>query len=331
MNLNKLISVAKNREHNKQFLKLMLQLKGEEQRELFNIATSIRNNAQGNGVNLRGVIEFSNRCSKNCNYCAMRRDNCLERYTLSEDEIMLATERVINSGINTVFLQSGEFSENNDLIERIIKQIYQSFKCDIILCAGNKERDLLKKYKELGCYGYILKYETINPDIYESATGKIYSERLSCIQDIKKSGLKLGTGNIVGLPNQTIDDIVDDVIKSFELLPDFISVSPFVPSSGTPYENIPKGNIDITLNLMAIWRIAFPQIWIPTVSALELLRSGGQVEGLKAGANVITINFTPSKKREQYFIYDKKRFVVNLDHAKKTAYEAKMTLNMDMK
>jgi len=308
-------------------IRRQIQARGAEQQELFERAREVRNAAQGDKVNIRGVIELSNSCGENCLYCAMRRDNhLLNRYTLDEETILSVADQIIDTGISTVFLQSGESVKCGHLLESVIPKIYQKYHCGILLCAGKKDIETYRRYKEAGADGYILKFEAANPVLYESSTGANHEERLSCIRNIRSAGMKLGTGNIAGLPNQTVGDIVDDIFLAAELLPDFVSVSPFIPNNGTPYEKASKGDIDLTLNIMAIWRIVFPNALIPTVSALEYIHPDGQAAGLNAGANVITVNFTPKENRDKYAIYAKDRFVVNIDHAYKTAKQAGMTI-----
>ncbi|MCL2034052.1 MAG: radical SAM protein [Oscillospiraceae bacterium] len=322
----------KNMSFTRDEIKRHLQANGAEQQELFKHARQVRNEAGGDGLNIRGVIELSNRCAENCLYCAMRRDNhLLDRYDLDEEAVVAAAGQIINSGIPTVFMQSGESAKCAVLLESVIPKIFSKHRCDILLCAGKKSAETYKRYKEAGTTGYILKFEAANPSLYENATGASYEERLSCIRDIRSAGMKLGTGNILGLPNQTLDDIADDILLAIELSPDYVSVAPFIPNQGTPYENASKGDINLTLNVMAIWRIAFPDALIPTVSALEYIHPDGQAAGLSAGANVITVNFTPKQNRDKYAIYAKDRFVVGLEHAYKTARRAGMSLNMRKK
>ena len=130
--------------------------------------------------------------------------------------------------------------------------------------------------------------------------------------------MKLGTGNIIGLPGQTLDTLVEDILLAREMQPDFVSSSPFIPNENTPLEHLGMGDLQLTLNSIAICRLLFPNALIPAVSALEKICKGGQMMGLKAGANVLTINFTPKDFRDKYAIYSKERFVVSLDHARAT-------------
>jgi biotin synthase len=130
--------------------------------------------------------------------------------------------------------------------------------------------------------------------------------------------MKVGTGNIVGLPNQSLESVANDIMLGAALKPDFVSVSPFIPSEDTPLKSWPHGDVNQTLNTLALWRIILKDALIPTVSALEKIRPQGQLLGFHAGANVITINFTPAEYRRKYPIYAKERFIVSLEHALNT-------------
>src|SRR5262249_11940624 len=127
---------------------------------------------------------------------------------------------------------------------------------------------------------------------------------------------------IVGLPGQTLDHLVNDIFFGVSLRPDFISSAPFIPNEDTPFEETGYGPVEMTLNTMAIWRVMLGSPVIPTVSPLEKIQSGGQLRGLNAGANVMTINFTPPEWRQKYAIYSRERFVVSLEHAHRTIESA---------
>jgi len=302
----------------------LLLARGPEQQALFAEARKARG---GNRLVIRGVIEISNACVKGCEYCAMRRQNAkLDRYTLSPEDVMKAAYAIVGAGIPTVFLQGGQDPVCDILLEQVIPKIAYAAHSDVLLCVGEKDKKQYEFYKALGASSYILKFESSNEALYQSLTGTLLSDRLACIDSLKAAGLKVGTGSIVGLPGQGVTDVVNDILLAAGLKPDFVSVSPFIANKNTPLENKPNGDMDLTLNAIAILRILLPQALIPTVSALEYVHPGGQAAGLNAGANVITVNFTPSPRRDQYSIYTNDRFVVSLEHARKTAEDAHMEL-----
>ncbi|MCL1918113.1 MAG: radical SAM protein [Peptococcaceae bacterium] len=308
-------------------IKEMLLSEGSAQQELFTQARLTRENVFGNSLKVRGVIEISNACVKHCDYCAMSSHNPkLERFTLDAETILQTARHIRSTGIPIVFLQSGQTPRCDDLLYKVIPAIRKELDCEILLCVGEKPKSVYEAYRTAGADSYILKFEASNPALYESVTHSALKKRMECTAHIRETGMKLGTGSIIGLPGQTLDDIVDDILCAISMKPDFVSAAPFIANKGTPFEQMPVGDINRTLNAIAIWRIALPSALIPTVSALEYIHPEGQAAGLSAGANVIAVNFTPKANRDKYAIYANDRFIVGLDHAQKTAKKAGMRL-----
>ena len=309
-------------------LRRLLTVKGDEQEDLFRRAREARRLAGADEVKLRGVIELSNYCQKTCDYCAIRAGNkALSRYRMTADNIMGLAECIREAGISTIFLQGGQDPKMDGVVSQVIPRIRRELDCEVLLCLGEKPREVYQEWAALGATSYILKFETSDPGLYDRVVRTPLDKRIRCIRWIKEAGMEIGTGNIVGLPGQTLDMLVDDILLAEELEPDFLSSSPFIPNEGTPLETIDEGDVDATLNTMAIYRLLFPRALVPTVSALEKLRGGGQLAGLQAGANVITINFTPPDFREKYAIYSAKgRFIVSDGHARRIIEQAGLTI-----
>ena len=73
--------------------------------QLFSYANSIRKKFCGDEVHLRGIIEYSNYCNRNCIYCGLRKANkTLKRYRMTLDEIIQASNSLVECGIKTVVL-----------------------------------------------------------------------------------------------------------------------------------------------------------------------------------------------------------------------------------
>lgn len=307
----------------------LLQLEGEIQQQLFERAREVRRLHGGDEVMLRGVIEISNYCQKNCDYCAMRASNKgLERYRFSAEEILSIAQEIKKTNIiSTIFLQSGQDPLCDPILEEVIPEI-KKLNLNILLCLGERPKELYLKFAELGADSYILKFETSDPDLYKEIAYTPLEKRVQCINWLQEAGFKVGTGNIVGLPKQTLNTLVEDILLAIKLQPDFVSSSPFIPNQDTPLEKLPYGNLNYTLNTMAIYRLALPSALIPTVSALEKIHKGGQLMGLNAGANVLTINFTPTIYQSKFRIYSDKRFIVSIEHVLKIIEEAGLRIRI---
>jgi biotin synthase len=305
----------------------LLEARGELQQTLFALARQIRREQGVDAVTMRGVIEISNVCQKNCEYCAMRASNQeLPRTRMSAETILAIADKINQTGIPILFLQAAQDPLCDPILEEVIPEVKKRYDMSILLCLGKKKREVYEKFAKLGADSYILKFETSSPTLYRHIAYTPLEKRIQCLRWLQELGYKVGTGNIVGLPEQTIENLAEDILKVWELRTDFASSSPFIPNPGTPLSHLGYGDLNLTLNTMAIYRILLKDILIPTISALEKIQPGGQLMGLNAGANVITVNFTPKAQQENYVIYSDQRFVVSWEHAKKIISQAGLTL-----
>ncbi|MGQ4487587.1 radical SAM protein [Streptomyces sp. SAS_281] len=291
---------------------------GSAQEELFTEARRLRKEHFGPTVILRGVIEITNVCRVNCDYCPMRRDNTREndRYFMSSDDIVKRARDIREAGIDIVLLQGGETPRNLVTVEDAIPRIRELFdgQVEILLNLGNMRRSQYERLRNLGATSYILKHETSDPHLHEAVRHESLDKRLRCLRDLLNLGYRVGTGLISSLPGQSLESIIDDIELTQTLGVHMCSVAPFVPAPNTPFQVEPAGTNELALNTIAALRLHRPQMLIPSVSALEKTSAGGQSRGLEAGANVMTVNFTGSSDRKRYLIYGKDRYITRKRH-----------------
>jgi len=313
-------------ELSKQEVLEMLSLRGGEQLELFARARDARQASFADRAVVRGVIELTNLCRVNCTYCPMRRDNTRENNTfyLEIEEILAAAAEIKSLGIGVVFFQGGEVPQTTRLLAEAIPRIKDLFQSEVevLLNIGIKPKEEYALLKERGADSVILKYETSDPLLHQRHREEPLEGRLDCISSLQSLGYRVGSGTIVGLPGQTLETLAEDILLSQSLALEMSSCSPFLPAPGTPLSSFGAGDIETSLNTIAAMRLALPGALIPSVSALERLQRGGQLRGLEAGANVLTINFTPDQRSRDYLIYGKDRYVVRADHAKNVLAKA---------
>lgn len=303
-------------------LRNALQLTGEAQRRLFSIAQQKRIEAfPQNCVQVRSVIEISNVCRQQCRYCAIGGKNQRFDYTLDTKTIVLLIEYLYNKGRKNILLQSGENINElfiNNVIDAIFKVKSKFTDLRVILCMGNLSIEQYARLYDAGASDYILKFETSNSYLFSYCKpNDSLKNRLSCIQMLHEVGYRIGSGNIVGLPKQTIDDLISDLqlIKSLPL--SMNSTTIFIPAENSAFANEPAGNPLFTLNMMALMRIMNPHRLMPTTSSLEKMIPDGQYLGLLAGANTVTIHDGTPEDLQRYFpIYSSNRVRPQKDHFK---------------
>jgi biotin synthase len=238
-------------------------------------------------------------------------------------------KHLIEKGRKTILLQSGE-NVNEDFISELatavgrIKVEYPDLR--IILCCGNLSREQYHKLRQAGAQDYILKFEASNPVLFARCKpNDTLENRLHCIEMLHEEGFRIGSGNIVGLPGQSVDDLVSDLQLAHKLPLGMNSTTIFVPAENTPYANEPAGDPHLTLNMMALLRIMNPHRLMPTTSSLEKMIPDGQYLGLLAGANTVTIHDgTPPELEKHFPIYSAKRIRPQIDHFRDILTRAKM-------
>ena len=276
--------------------------------ELFKKADKIRKENVGDEVHLRGLIEFSNICKQQCKYCGLRSPNKnIQRYRILKDEILEYAKSAVDMGFRTIVLQSGEDEYYDvDKMTEIIKEI-KKLDVALTLSIGEKTYDEYSEYKKAGADRYLLRIETTDENLYKKMHPNMsLDNRKRCLDDLKKLNYEVGTGCLVGLPEQSIESLADDILFFKEINADMIGIGPFIPHPDTPLKDAFSDNFVLSLKVMALTRIMLPDINIPATTAMETLNPKGRIIALNSGANVVMPNVTSKEYRKKYEIYPNK-------------------------
>lgn len=275
---------------------------------LFSLANKTREEYVGDEVHLRGLIEFSNICKRQCKYCGLRcEDKFIDRYRISKENIISYAEHAVNMGYKTIVLQSGEDEYyNTDLMCEIIEGI-KKLGVALTLSIGEKTYEEYKAFKEAGADRYLIRIETTDKTLYNQMHPNMdFDNRVRCLEDLGRLGYEVGSGCLVGLPNQTIESLADDILFFKEINADMVGIGPFIPHPHTPLKDSATGSFTLALKVMALTRILLKDINIPATTAMETLNPNGRIIALQSGANVVMPNVTTTEYRAKYEIYPNK-------------------------
>ena len=278
-------------------------------------------------VEVRSVIELSNVCRQSCNYCSMAKEVKLDRYVIKRELVLQLVDFLHAKGRRVVLFQSGE-NNSRGFVEYVagcvaeIKRRHPDL--EIILCLGNLSYEQYARLKEAGADRYILKFESANPALYSRwKPSDTLEQRLECLQDLVDVGYKVGTGNMVGMPGQQVEDMVEDLLLLGRYKLAMMSCTVFIPGEACNYADQPTGDVELALNSMALMRILYPDRLMPTTSCLEKAKPHGQMLGLMAGANTVTIHDgTPEEYKRLFPIYSTHRCTPNTGHIENIVQEA---------
>jgi len=300
---------------------MLLKTEGYDKDLLFRRSAEIKRAFIGNKVWFRGLIEFSNVCSKDCLYCGIRKGNKnLERYTLSDDEILTAAKYAFDNRYGSIALQSGELESRSvtDRIENLLHKIKElsNGELGITLSVGEQETDVYKRWFDAGAHRYLLRIESTNRSLYNKIhpnnSRHDFQRRLDCLKSLQDIGYQTGTGVMIGLPFQTLDDLAGDLLfmKDFDI--DMCGMGPYIEHADTPLMEyadklLPLAErFDLTLKMIALLRIMMKDINIVAATALQAIDPVGREKAIKIGANIIMPNITPGKYRSSYKLYENK-------------------------
>jgi len=131
---------------------------------------------------------------------------------------------------------------------------------EFLLCLGNKSAEEYTFLKNQGATSYILKHETSDPELNSRMRQASFEERLACLRILIRLGIKSHRRDI-GLPGQTHESSSGRFAVGAGDRAHMVSGSPFIPAPDTPLAHMPPGDVDITLNFIALARLLNPS-WL---------------------------------------------------------------------
>ncbi len=299
----------------------LLQSEGDDRVLLLKKAKQVKESTVGKKVFFRGLVEFSNVCSKDCLYCGIRKSNKnVVRYQASDNEILDACRFAWENRFGSVVLQSGEltsqtFVKRVDTLLKKIKQLSNN-ELGITLSCGEQSQETYRRWFESGAHRYLLRIEASNPALYykihPNTKKHSFEIRKEALQFLRETGYQVGTGVMIGLPFQTIDDLAGDLLFFKETDIDMCGMGPYIEHENTPlyaFRHLLKSRqerFDLALNMIAVLRLLMPDINIAAATALQAIDPAGREKALAVGANVIMPNLTPCEYRKEYLLYEDK-------------------------
>lgn len=324
--INKLYEV--NSASKKELLYLLDNINEGEKDYLISKAHDTRMKYYSNKVYLRGLIELTSFCRKDCLYCGLRRSNKnAQRYRLDIEDVLECVRKGDKLGYKTFVLQGGEDAYYSDeIMVNIIKAIKKEFPENAItLSLGERSYESYKNLFEAGADRYLLRHESASKALYESIhPGEPFEKRFDCLKNLKEIGYQAGAGFMVGIPNQTNEDLVNDLIFVKKFAPAMCGIGPFIPHKDTPLKEYKHGSLEKTVICLAIVRLLLPKVLLPATTALSSIDKNGRNAGLKAGGNVIMPNLSPMSVRKKYSLYNDKAYILDEDAEYRKLIEEKV-------
>ncbi|ADN02734.1 [FeFe] hydrogenase H-cluster radical SAM maturase HydE [Spirochaeta thermophila] len=261
----------------------------------------------GDGVYLRGLLEFSNYCRKDCLYCGIRRSNRkVRRYRLDEEVILAVVREAFARGFRTFVLQSGEDPAwPAERLARLVERVKQETRGEaaVTLSCGLMSREDYRLLREAGADRYLMRFETADPVLHRRLRGMDLDRRLEGLHHLRDLDYEVGSGFMVGLPGETEETMWENLLLCRRLDLDMVGIGPFIPHPETPLAHAPQVPLERTIRAVAILRLLLPGANLPGTTAAGTLEPDGREKMLAAGGNVLMPNITPVAHKKDYLLY----------------------------
>ena len=283
-------------------------IRAEDFSPVYDAADAVRKAHKGDYVDIRALLEFSNVCRCDCNYCGLRASNAnCHRFRMTPDEMIETAYAAADAGYKTIVMQSGEDPYyTKEMLGDIVKEIKKTGMAVTLSCGERDEEDYAH-WRACGADRYLMKHETADPALYAALhPGMTLATRVGKLKYIKSIGYETGSGFMIGIPGQTSETIAKDLLLLKEIGCDMAGIGPYIPHPDTPMKDCEKGSTELTMRAVALARLILPNANLPATTALGVIDASDKRSVFDRGANVVMRKVTPDAYKQFYEIYPAK-------------------------
>jgi biotin synthase len=233
-------------------------------------------------------------CSEDCAYCpqAARYHTDIDVKALMQTgEVIKYAKKARDAG-STRFCMGAAWREvrDNRDFDRVLEMVKEVNKLGMEVCCtlGMLTEPQAKKLADAGLYAYNHNLDTSSDYYSEVITTRTYDDRLQTLNNVRKAGVTVCCGGIIGL-----GETHNDRIKMLHTLatlpehPDSVPINALVRIKGTPLENNPKVDIWDMVRMIAAARILMPATMVRLSAGRTEMSVTEQAMCFMAGANSI--------------------------------------------
>ena len=233
-------------------------------------------------------------CPEDCAYCpqAARYHTEVKVHKLMDvAEVTEAANKAKNGGASRMCLGAAwrEVRDNKDF-DKVLDMVKTINSKGLEVCAtlGMVTEEQAKKLAEAGLYAYNHNLDTSEENYNNIISTRNYDDRLNTLKNVRKAGLTVCSGGIIGMGESNEDRV--GMLYTLSLLrpqPESVPINALVPVEGTPLENQPPVPIWDMVRMIATTRIVLPKTAVRLSAGRQEMSLEGQALCFLAGANSI--------------------------------------------
>lgn len=233
-------------------------------------------------------------CSEDCAYCpqAARFHTDVKVHALMKlDEVVSAAENAKAAGASRFCMGAAwrEVRDNRDF-DRVIDMVKAVNGLDMEVCCtlGMLTEHQAGRLAEAGLYAYNHNIDTSEEHYSEVITTRTYGDRLNTLGNVRKAGISVCSGGIIGL-GETDEDRIGMLftLSNMPQHPESVPINVLVPVAGTPLADNSRVPFDELVRMIATARIVMPHSAVRLSAGRLELSVAEQAMCFLAGANSI--------------------------------------------
>lgn len=233
-------------------------------------------------------------CPEDCAYCpqAARYNTGVDVHKLMSQEQVMASAQRAKAGGSTRFCMGAAWREvrDNRDFDKVLNMVKGVNDLGLEVCCtlGMVNEYQAERLKEAGLYAYNHNLDTSEDNYASIITTRTYDDRLNTIDNVRKAGISVCSGGIIGL-GETDEDRIGMLytLSTMEQHPESVPVNALVPVKGTPLENQPRVSVWEMVRMIATARILMPKSMVRLSAGREAMDVTEQALCFLAGANSI--------------------------------------------
>ncbi|GIV33315.1 MAG: biotin synthase [Chitinophagales bacterium] len=254
-------------------------------------------------------------CPEDCAYCpqAARYQTDVEPHKLLDKETVVAAAREAKEAGASRFCMGAawrEIRDNRDF-EKVLDMVREVNALGLEVCCtmGMLTESQAQKLKEAGLYAYNHNLDTSEGYYNKIITTRTYADRLQTLRHVRKAGISICSGGIIGM-GETDEDRIHllHTLATLPAHPESVPINALVPVKGTPMENAKRVSVWELVRMIATARILMPAAMIRLSAGRHGMPIAEQALCFLAGANSIFSGEKLLTTPNPNFVDDRKMF-----------------------
>lgn len=262
---------------------------------IYNAATVHRQNNEIGEVQVCTLLSIkTGGCSEDCAYCpqAARYSTDVNVQALMQKDQVLEYARRAKEAGSTRFCMGAAWREvrDNRDFDRVLDMVKGVNEMGMEVCCtlGMLNEHQAQKLAEAGLYAYNHNLDTSREHYDEIITTRTYDDRLQTLDNVRKAGVTVCCGGIIGLGEKHEDRIkMLHTLATMAEHPESVPINALVRVKGTPLENNPKVDIWDMVRMIGTARILMPKTMVRLSAGRAEMSTAEQAMCFMAGANSI--------------------------------------------